>query len=283
MGADLSTSTCCETWTPTCCAGVRGEERGSHSSLIDYDTPLVSIFDSRERSQARSRRPRAGTTNAHIRGLSPSRRSHGGSRVAVGSVGDGDSGGGQAKPTSGIRFEGHVRKRGHINPAFQPRFFVLTDDELRYYKTEDTSHDMQGRMLCIDMATVQASPASVQGTFEFTVTDSHGRSLVCSVPTEDSQQAWIQQILAARSRLGSPSCARSPARGSSSPDMGKRGLSPARLTAQLQHMVESLHHEVQDDSFEGYMKAKCEHNKTRSQCKVRAQRKQEAGGRPAAG
>ena len=121
-------------------------------------------------------------------------------------VGDGDSGV-QAKPASVIRFEGHVHKRGRINPAFQPRFFVLTDDELRYYRTQGTTedttqHDARGRMQCNHIAAVQASPASVPGAFEFTVTDIDGRSLVCSVPTEESRQAWIQQILAARSRLG---------------------------------------------------------------------------------
>ena len=97
----------------------------------------------------------------------------------------------------GVRLEGHVRKRGRINKAFKDRFFVLTDDMLSYYKTQDTKHQARGGMKCIDIETVQASTASMQGTYEFTVTDTNGRSLVCSVPTEESQQAWIQEIYAA--------------------------------------------------------------------------------------
>ena len=112
--------------------------------------------------------------------------------------------------TTGVRFEGHVRKRGRINTEFQARFFVLTDDMLSYYKTEDTNRQARGGIKCINIETVQASTTSMQGTYEFTVTDTNGRRLVCSVPTEESQQAWIQQIYAAT--VDSSALARSPSR-----------------------------------------------------------------------
>jgi len=260
--------TCCH--SACACDDHPCEGRGFHESLIVLPEAVQRGFSVREDAHPRGVR----TT---IRRVSRERRSPGEGRGNVRSVGGGNSGEG-LKPAGGIRMEGHVRKRGHVNPAFQPRFFVLTDDELRYYKTEDTSCAAQGGMRCLDIAAVQASPASVDGTFEFTVTDTSGRNLVCSVPTEESQQAWIESLVAAsrgcRARRGSPggspARARSPTRGSVA-DMAKRAVSPARLATKLQQMVESLHPaaEVEGEmSFEEYMGAKCEHHTIRRKCKV---------------
>jgi len=96
-----------------------------------------------------------------------------------------------------ISHRGRVRKRGHVNPAFQPRFFVLAAGLLKYYKTDDTSQKEQGLVNCAGMTVEATAPTEEHPGFEFTVTDLTGKSMVCSVPTTEERQTWISKLEAA--------------------------------------------------------------------------------------
>ena len=93
-----------------------------------------------------------------------------------------------------VSHRGRVRKRGHVNPAFQSRFFVLAGGLLKYYKTDDISQKEQGLLNCAGMTVEATAPTEEHPGFEFSVADVSGKTMVCSVPTSEERQTWISKL-----------------------------------------------------------------------------------------
>jgi len=133
-----------------------------------------------------------------------------------------------------ITHMGLVRKKGRLNTAFAERFFVLSEGELKYYKTQDAfetrpfsvagAFDCRGMHveICLDPArtmpegpsgtvenllhqrylaranTGKAPTEAPQYFFTFNVAD---REMVCSVGSAEERQAWVEKVRAAAREL----------------------------------------------------------------------------------
>ena len=98
-----------------------------------------------------------------------------------------------------LRHDGVVWKRGHINTAFQKRFFVLKEGTISYYRDKScyySSRPPQGSLEC-EHIRVFESGVHEHG-FEFIFCDTDGKNIVCAVPTEAERSDWIDKVTRAR-------------------------------------------------------------------------------------
>ena len=93
-------------------------------------------------------------------------------------------------------FQGYVKKRGQNNTAFKRRFFVLKDEWLRYYETQDAFESKQadkGQLSCVGMYTRKDKGMPCH----FDIIDNAGRVLQCQCDEPSERDAWIENIAAA--------------------------------------------------------------------------------------
>ena len=175
-------------------------------SKLNLLAPATANTLHRSASDERSGDQEAERTRASVSVMARgSVRARGGARIndkgadassAVGSRGT------LAAKSVGVRYEGEVRKRGQVNPAFQRRYFVLPGDgTLKYYKSKK-AFDMDttafaGSIACKGLVShepreQQASSASI---FPFTLTDATGKQIECACDSLQQRTAWHRAIL----------------------------------------------------------------------------------------
>jgi len=104
----------------------------------------------------------------------------------------------------GVRYEGEVGKRGQLNRAFQPRYFVIQDEAVAYYKDQlvfASGLKPQGVIACKDLKVKAASGKDGFEGFAFILSSHHsGKQIICSVPTPRERASWVSQLQAASTR-----------------------------------------------------------------------------------
>ena len=123
------------------------------------------------------------------------------------------------------KYEGWVYKRGHFNPAFKHRFFVLSQGVLRYFDNRDDYYSNKaslGTIPCKGLSVdLQPQTAGLGDTlsntlyptgpsldlsrgnkdFTFTIRDARGRQTICRVETPEDLAIWVQSLRAASNVL----------------------------------------------------------------------------------
>ncbi len=95
-----------------------------------------------------------------------------------------------------VSHAGYVKKRGRNNTALRRRYFVLNEEELRYFKAQadvDQGLEPLGRMSCLGM---HASRDRDDPRL-FTVVDAEHRELDCESHDAEETKTWLEKIEAA--------------------------------------------------------------------------------------
>jgi len=106
--------------------------------------------------------------------------------------------------SGGVEREGYLNKKGNVNKSFQKRYFVLANNELRYFKAKPSSpaEAEQGK-ITLDQCTVEICTESKhkkQFCFEL-ISPLQNRTYVLEADNGTNLQAWMDAIRRAMLRL----------------------------------------------------------------------------------
>jgi voltage-gated sodium channel len=104
--------------------------------------------------------------------------------------------------TNSIALTGVFQKRGHINTAWQQRFFVLHKRAISYFASQDEyekRYPAKGVVLCTrdDACVGIENQAKDEKGFCFKVVQSTGKELICKTNSQKQRDTWVREIQAA--------------------------------------------------------------------------------------
>ena len=105
--------------------------------------------------------------------------------------------------SSSSTVEGHVQKRGQLNPVFKERYFVLEGLTLKYFKTKQTyanNHAPQGTLDCRGLVVTSDPLNDTDDMFNFIIETASGTKVPCACNSSKTRHMWLH-ALGERARL----------------------------------------------------------------------------------